>query len=226
MPREDGDTYLRAQNYQHPILKPFASFATRMPWSKFPVFRYWLIDELASDAGTVIAYNDGRPALLERTIRSGQAAGHVLMTSTPFSDLVSRRDAWNWLPNSGQMRGWPFVILANEIVSYLVGSGEQRLNYFAGGNAVTLSLEDVAQNRPANSANAAASMANDSSPRRYVLRDRMGLTCLFHRPKKANYRSVRPSRWETTKCRAWASLPSRIGVLASTCRPRRHSLRG
>ena len=98
VPREEGNTYLAPQNYQHPILKPFAPYATRTPWNKFPVYRYWRIDDLAPDASTVIAYNDGRPALLERTIRAGQVAGHVLMMSTPFSDRVSRRDAWNVLP--------------------------------------------------------------------------------------------------------------------------------
>ena len=113
VPREEGNTYLAPQNYQHSILKPFAPYATRSPWSKFPVYRYWRIDDLAPDASTVIAYNDGRPALLERTIRAGQAAGHVLVMSTPFSDRVSRRDAWNVLPRSGRDRrpgrssSWP-----------------------------------------------------------------------------------------------------------------------
>ena len=143
MPREEGNTYLAPQNYQHPILKPFAPYATRTPWSKFPVYRYWRIDDLAPDASTVIAYNDGRPALLERTIRAGQVAGHVLMMSTPFSDRVSRRDAWNVLPGSGEIGPWPFAILANQIMSYLVGSGEQQLNYFAGTNSVSLPIGDA-----------------------------------------------------------------------------------
>ena len=140
VPREEGNTYLAPQNYQHSILKAFAPFATRTPWNMLPVYRYWRIDDLAPDASTVIAYNDGRPALLERTIRTGQVAGHVLVMTTPFSDRVSRRDAWNVLPGSGQIDPWPFVILANQIMSYLVGSGEQQLNYLAGTNSVSLAL--------------------------------------------------------------------------------------
>ena len=31
VPREEGNTYLAPQNYQHPILKPFAPYATRTP---------------------------------------------------------------------------------------------------------------------------------------------------------------------------------------------------
>jgi hypothetical protein len=150
VPREEGTTCLAPQNYQHSILKPFAPYSTRTPWNKFPVYRYWRIDDLAPGGSTVIAYNDGRPALLERTIRAGQAAGHVLLMSTPFSDRVSRRDAWNVLPGSAEIGAWPFLILANQVMSYLVGSGEQQLNYFAGTNSVSLSIEG-------------------STPRRYVL---------------------------------------------------------
>ncbi len=147
VPREEGNTYLAPQNYQHSILKPFAPYSTRTPWNKFPVYRYWRIDDLAADGSTVIAYNDGRAALMERTIRSGQVAGHVLMTSTPFSDRVSRRDAWNVLPGSTEIGAWPFLILANQVMSYLVGSGEQQLNYFAGTNSVSLRVNDAAPRR-------------------------------------------------------------------------------
>ena len=143
VPREEGNTYLAPRNYQHPILSPFAPFATRTPWNRFPVYRYWRIDDLAPDAATVIAYNDGRPALLERTVGTGRVAGHVLVTSTPFSDIVSRRDAWNWLPGSSQNPAWPFPLLANQIASYLVGSGEQQLNYFAGTTSVLLPIDDA-----------------------------------------------------------------------------------
>jgi len=149
VPREEGNTYLAPQNYQHPILKPFAPYATQTPWSRFPVYRYWRVD-LAPDASTVIAYNDGRAALLERTIGAGLAAGHVLMMSTPISDLGSRRDAWNVLPVAAQMKAWPFVMLADRIALYLVGSSEQQLNYIAGANTVVLPL-------------------GDPTPRRYVL---------------------------------------------------------
>ena len=40
------------------------------------------------------------------------------------------------------MEAWPFLILANQIMSYLVGSGEQQLNYFAGTNSVSLPIDD------------------------------------------------------------------------------------
>ena len=86
VPREEGDTYLAPQNYQNPILRPFAPCATRTPWQHFPVYRYWRVDDLNSGGSTIITYNDGRPALLQRTVGTGRIAGRVLMTTTPFSD--------------------------------------------------------------------------------------------------------------------------------------------
>ena len=166
VPREEGNTYLAPQNYQHSVLKPFAPYATRTPWNKFPVYRYWRIDNLASDASTIIAYNDGRPALLERTIRAGRAAGHVLVMSTPVSDRVSRRDAWNVLPGAAEIGAWPFLILVNQIASYLVGSGEQQLNYFAGTNSVSLPIDAT-------------------TPRPYVLTRPDGINTTIPPPEKA-----------------------------------------
>ena len=192
MPREEGDTYLSPQNYQHPVLKPFAPYATRTPWNKLPVFRYWRIDDLAPDAGTVIAYNDGRPALLERTLRAGQAAGHVLVMSTPFSDRISRRDAWNWLPGSGESGAWPFVVLANQVASFLVGSGEQQLNYFAGANSVSLAVGDGTQSQGSGKEASAPAPASDDPTRYYIARP--DGKCRFRRPKKASCPSAPRSR--------------------------------
>jgi len=63
--------------------------------------------------------------------------------TTPVSDDPNR-DPWNLLPVSiepGQQ--WPFVILANQIVAYLVGSIEEQLNYVAGQAAVLTLAPDL-----------------------------------------------------------------------------------
>ena len=140
--REDGETHLAPQDYQNSILKPFEQFATHSPWSWFPVYRYWRVGDANAGGSTIIQYNDGRPMLLQRTIGTGQVAGRVLMTTTPFSDLGSRRDAWNMLPVDTQMKAWPFPILAIQIVSALVGSNDQQLNYYAGVGTVLLPISD------------------------------------------------------------------------------------
>ena len=64
------------------------------------------------------------------------------------------------------MEAWPFLILANQIASYLVGSGEQQLNYFAGTNAVSLPIGDL-------------------NPRRYVLTRPDGSETTLPPPEKA-----------------------------------------
>jgi hypothetical protein len=133
---------LAPQNYENAILKPFAPFATRTPWNRFPVYRYWRI-EVGPGGSTVVPYNDGRPALVQRTIGTDKVAGRVLMMTSPFSDLISRRDAWNALPSESEIRAWPFVILARQIMAALVGSSEQQLNYFAGVGTVLLPISNA-----------------------------------------------------------------------------------
>ena len=58
--------------------------------------------------------------------------------TTPISDAASDPNAWNQLPTG--FKPWPFVILSNEMLLYLAGSGEERLNYAAGDRA-TIRLE-------------------------------------------------------------------------------------
>ncbi|MCC6125876.1 MAG: BatA domain-containing protein [Pirellulales bacterium] len=128
VPRPDGDVYLAPKDLQHPILAPFRAKSGEVPWEMFPVLRYWELGKLAAGVGTVMAYNDGRPALLERPIGSGRS----LTMTTPVSDDPNR-NPWNLLPVND---AWPFVILANQIASYLVGSSTEQLNYLAGQTAV------------------------------------------------------------------------------------------
>jgi hypothetical protein len=125
--RPDGDLHLAPRDYQHPLLKPFARRAGTVPWAAFPVFRYWDL-ELGTGVQPLIAFSDGRPALIERPLGNGRA---VTMT-TPISDRPSE-DPWNLLP-AGE--AWPFLIVVNQLMTYLAGVGDQQFNYFAGQSAV------------------------------------------------------------------------------------------
>ena len=87
---------------------------------------------------SVLPYSDGKPAVLERPV----GRGRVLTMTTPVSDRPSR-SPWNLLPVG---EAWPFVILANQMATYLVGSSDQQLNYLAGQTAV-LPLEAGDQRR-------------------------------------------------------------------------------
>ena len=129
--RPDGDLALAPRDFQHPILAPLGSRAGQIPWHDFPVFRYWQLDELASGIHVIVPFSDGRPAILERPLGKGR----VLTMTTPVSDPLSGQDPWNVLP-AGE--DWPFLIVMHKTGDYLVGSGEQQLNYFAGQMAVLL----------------------------------------------------------------------------------------
>ncbi len=124
----DPGVMLAPRDLQHPILAAFRQGAG-VPWQAFPIGEYWRLADLAKDANVVIPYSDGRPAMVERPLERGR----VLLMTTPISDAASDPNAWNELATGFQ--AWPFVILANESMLYLAGSGEERLNYFVGQRA-------------------------------------------------------------------------------------------
>ena len=126
--RPDGKLCLAPHEFEHPVLTAFRRQATAIPWDDFPVFRYWELDPPPPGVGVLLPFIDGRPALLERSLGNG----HVLTMTTPVSDSPSD-GPWNLLPVG---EAWPFVILVNEMASYLVGSAQEQLNYFAGQTAV------------------------------------------------------------------------------------------
>jgi hypothetical protein len=122
----DGDLRLDPQNLEHPVLAKFRGWA--VPWSQHPVYRYWQLGPLPEGAHVIAPYSDDDPAILERPLGKGRA---ITMT-TPISDDPNRQP-WNLLPVN---EAWPFVMLANQMVSYLVGTGNQDLNCYAGQTAV------------------------------------------------------------------------------------------
>jgi hypothetical protein len=131
-----NSTYLSPQDYQHPILKTFAPWASGTPWFAFPVLLSWNLGDRPEGTAVVIPYADGRPALLERPL----GAGRVLTMTTPISDPGYGKP-WNMLPFSFKSKPWPFVVLMNELTSYLVGAEQQQLNYQAG-SSVELPLDE------------------------------------------------------------------------------------
>jgi len=135
--RPEGDLFLSPRDLQHPILAPFRAISGSVPWDRSPVFRYWELDKPHPGVGVVLPFSDGRPAVLERPIGSGRA----LTVTTPISDRPNQ-NPWNLLPVSDE--AWPFLILVNQMASYLVGSGNEQLNYFAGQTAV-LNLDPETQ---------------------------------------------------------------------------------
>jgi hypothetical protein len=118
-------TYLRPVATEHAALAELADLGDAVPWSEFPVFRYWDLEPPAADVVVLAPYANGQPAILERTLGGGRA---ITMT-TPVSD-PAHSDPWNLLPTGSDP--WPFLALANGLVEYLAGAGDARLNYLAG----------------------------------------------------------------------------------------------
>jgi hypothetical protein len=124
------DTFLSPKDYQHPVLAKFRSMSGSIPWQEFPVETFWQLSDLAGGSNTIISYSNGQPALVDR----GVGKGRVLVFTTPISDDAAEADLWNQLVVGSQP--WPFFMLTNEMMLYLAGSGEERLNYSAGETVV------------------------------------------------------------------------------------------
>jgi hypothetical protein len=130
--RTAGDVYLAPRSYTHPILAGFREQETSIPWDRFPVFYHWNLDELGSAARTVLPYSSGKPAVVENRL----GRGRVLVMTTPISDppRPKGRALWNELTTGED--AWPCFMLVNEMLTYLAGSGQSRLNLLTGETAV------------------------------------------------------------------------------------------
>jgi hypothetical protein len=122
-------TFLRPVAVEHPALADLRELADTVPWSEFPVFKFWELEAGTEQAHVVATYANGKPALVERPIGTGR----VLMMTTSVSDPAFD-DPWNLLPTAPDP--WPFLVLANGIANYLCGVGDAPLNYLAGGSVV------------------------------------------------------------------------------------------
>ncbi len=97
--------------------------------SQVPVWRYREVKP-AGGARVLLRYQDGAPALLERTFPRSRV-GRVLLWTTPLARRAQPGDkaAWNEFP---QGRFWSFVELMDQTVPYLGGISEERLDFVAG----------------------------------------------------------------------------------------------
>jgi hypothetical protein len=135
-----GDLFLTTDRSQHPMVARFLPLEGTVPWDALPVYMYWQLPKLAQGVSQVAAYRNGKPALLERPLGRGRAA----TMTTPVSEgpETSEDNRWNRLATG--LDAWPFVMLMDQMFSYLAGSSEGRLNYLAGETAVL----PLTQNQP------------------------------------------------------------------------------
>jgi hypothetical protein len=130
--RSGGDLFIAPRSFDHPITAAFRQIETSVPWDRFPIRFHWNLDELSADARTIIPYGNNKPALVEHRV----GRGRVLAMTTPVSDppRPAGYEAWNRLATGEN--AWPYLVLVNETMLHLVGSGQSRLNLQAGETAV------------------------------------------------------------------------------------------
>ena len=117
----DRSNYFAPSSLDHPVLAAFRRVGDSVPWQDFPVFRHWEFqptsendDVESSPAITLASYRNGLPALFERVLGKGR----VVIVTTPVSQSADDPQAWNQLATG--FEPWPFVMLANEILEYVV----------------------------------------------------------------------------------------------------------
>ncbi len=129
--RTGGELYLATPTtFDHPVNAEFRSFGSSVPWRAHPIHRHWVFAEQAEPSTVVFRYGNTRPALVERQVGRGRAFTMTTPISDPSNPLGRR--AWNELPLGN---AWPYFVLMNKIFSYLVASGDTRLNYLVGQSA-------------------------------------------------------------------------------------------
>ena len=81
-----------------------------------------------------MTFSNNQPAILERIIGDGR----VVMMTTPISDNANdaSRPAWNLIPIGMLDGSWPFLMLADGMLTYLAESESSRLNYDVSQTAV------------------------------------------------------------------------------------------
>lgn len=130
--RSAGDLYLSPSSYDHPLLGEFRSIEANVPWDRYPIFYHWNLDELREGARTIISFGNNKPALVENRL----GRGRVLVLTTPITDPLRPRGRKTWNELWYGDDAWPGFVLWNEMLLYLVGAGQTRLNYQAGETAI------------------------------------------------------------------------------------------
>ncbi len=91
-----------------------------------PVYKSLSV-EPAKDARTILSYQDGTPALVERIV-PGARSGHVLLWTTALARVPETTVSWNDFP----VGNWAFFQVMNQSIPYLSGTGTQSLVAEAG----------------------------------------------------------------------------------------------
>jgi hypothetical protein len=131
----------------HVLLAKFATWKEQedVGFLKFAreSYRYWRVTPAAPQNSIVNYDKERHPALLERLANRPRGSGRVLMLTTPIDYRPGAED-WNNYAKTTIQDGF-FVVLTNELISYMVGDLEEPAFNFASGQVVTLPLPPSAR---------------------------------------------------------------------------------
>ena len=127
--RTPGDLFLSPVDANHALLQDFRELGNSVPWSRFPVFRHWLMKPVDLETRVVMNYGNSQlPALLT----TSHGRGRVVVLTTPITDRLQPQGRASWNELSAAEDPWPYFLLINRTLLFLVRRGDQRLNYQAG----------------------------------------------------------------------------------------------
>ncbi|MEL7335627.1 MAG: hypothetical protein AAFN70_05405, partial [Planctomycetota bacterium] len=119
--RSGGDgTFLQPIAADHAALRVISRIPGGVPWSAYPIFLYWQIDQdkITNDDRTLIRFaGEPHAALLQRNIGNGS----VLLMTTPLPAIDPESRRWNDLFGEN---AWPAFLLSRGIVAALAAAGD------------------------------------------------------------------------------------------------------
>ena len=131
-PVSDSSYYFSSLITNHPLWSVFDSAVTAIPWNRFPVYRYWVLDPLQQQVMTLAKYSgSNHPAITEHTIGKGR----VLVVTTPLTQTESLSTSlWNRLMAADD--AWPTIGLIYGAARYLAAGDQMQRNFVLGQPAI------------------------------------------------------------------------------------------
>lgn len=127
-PLTDDSHFFVSLKPNHPVWNIFGQTATAVPWNAYPVFKYWMLDNLSEDATVLMRYaGSGHPAVVEQP----RGAGRIVTVTTPMTDPdLPDSPPWNrlWASNDP----WPNFGLLVGAMRYLSQNGNAKRNFTIG----------------------------------------------------------------------------------------------
>lgn len=127
-------TFLELTRPSHPINRVLSDLPGGVPWNRFPIYRYWQVEPVPSDAVLARFAGTQHAALVERPLDAGRV---VWMTTPMVPSSQHAMASWNELFIAADY--WPAFLLTRQIFDY-VGNRDVGTFNVTVGEPVTVPL--------------------------------------------------------------------------------------